>query len=115
VQKNLANPKIVISLLCFICLFLQQSSEQLRKLYDSTDKYKKIVGSVLSKMFSRQFPHGLTAVSTSELLNWESWPVCLSIHSKYKHVCMHAFQSLVLSHWTVSVKVTVYSCLMNYS
>ena len=62
---------------------MQLGSEELRQLYDSTDKYRKIVGSVLSKMFAKQFPHGLISVSMVDLLNWESWPVCISIYSKF--------------------------------
>ena len=67
---------------------MQQGSDELRQLYDSTDKYRKIVGSLLSKMFAEQFPHGLMSVSMADLLNWESWPVCISIYSKFVLVLM---------------------------
>jgi hypothetical protein len=67
---------------CFTCI-LQESGQRIQVLYDSTEKYRKTVGSVITKMFVRRFPDGLSSVSTDDLLSWELWPVCISIHSKF--------------------------------
>jgi hypothetical protein len=62
---------------------LQESGERLQMLYDNTEKYRKTVASVLTRMFLRRFTGGLSSVSADILLSWELWPLCISIHSKF--------------------------------
>ena len=58
------------------------------------DKYREIVRNTLEKRFAKEFPHGLESVSEYQLLDWELWPVCITIHRKYfwlvsthRHLC----------------------------
>ena len=61
----------------------------IEKLYKSAPKHKKVVGHLLSKIFSKEFTDDVTEVSLKNLLNWDMWPICLSIHSKaWRDVCM---------------------------
>ena len=65
-----------------------RGSEQLEQLYSKTKKYRETVGKVLSKIFAKQFPHGIKKVTIDDLLKWDMWPVCISIYSEYC-ICMH--------------------------
>jgi hypothetical protein len=60
-------------------LLFQESGDQLQRLYE---KSQKNVGSILSNKFAKKFPQGLFVVTIDDLLNWDSWPVCISIRSK---------------------------------
>lgn len=55
----------------------------MKQLYDSAGKYKETVNRVVTKIFSNKFPRPLEEVTIDNLLDWDLWPICITIQSTF--------------------------------
>lgn len=67
------------------------SSAKIQEMYSKTEKYRSAVGRVLDKLITKEYPGKVDQLSIVDLLNWEFWPVCISIYSMC--TCMHVISS----------------------
>ena len=45
-------------------------------------KYRELVGKVVAKILDKKYSDSKRSVSLAELLDWEFWPICITIYRK---------------------------------
>ena len=87
----------------------QDSKKDLNTLLAKT-KQIELVGQILHNKLADIIPHGSESVSIKILLEWDTWPLFISIHSKFICNCsflktFFPFQYLWLQCTTITVRL----------